>query len=172
MRTRMILISIALLMLPVCLWANRPDASAAMDGYLNEEGRGSFLLDMARPAIALIGKQPDSFIQSLGSPERVEPLRGEHPALDDILISYPGGLYLYLYNNRVWQVQVTPAYPLSSPLRFGMDREELFELVGEPFFRDEESAVYLFPEYRYPLRLRLYFSDEGLCDLYIYRSDL
>jgi hypothetical protein len=153
------------------------------------------LLQQLEGGLSLLGREPGQWFPPLGAPDEIYPLRGRVPEEDDILCVYSAGLALYLYENRVWQVQIgswghaghhgddgdddgsTGIADLiqrsmeKGPLRFGAGREEFESLLGSPWYRDRNSFVYLLPDRGYPIRLRLFFGPHGLDDIYLFRSD-
>jgi hypothetical protein len=71
----------------------------------------------------------------------------------------------------VWQLRADKEFFSSDmPLFFGMSREESVRLLGPPDLEKEDFSIYKLPQRGYPVACALYF-DEGLTDLYIYRSD-
>lgn len=154
------------------------------------------LLDQLEGAMALIGVVPRDLFERLGPPDELYPLRGASAAEDDVLCVYSDGLAVYIYDNRVWQLQTggwaalnhdsgavgtAEGEPLLSryleklfrqgPLVPGLSRERTELLLGTPWYQDEESTVYLLPDRGFSLRLRLYFGHRGLEEIFLFRGD-
>ncbi len=85
---------------------------------------------------------------------------------------YDSYVYLFWYDNRVWQVRLDKRYEGSlGGVFMGDPKEKVLELLGAPFYADGESIIYNLPDRGYPVRIRLFFEEDLLSDLYIYRSD-
>ncbi len=125
----------------------------------------------ADAALALLGMDPPELCSRLGLPDEVYPFRGESEAQDDVVFGYSDGLSLFFFRNRVWQVRIEPAYVLDGALPFFSSREQVVEVLGEPFAADGDSFIYLLPDRAYPVRMRIFFSEQGMDDIYIYRAD-
>jgi hypothetical protein len=134
-------------------------------------------------AQSVIGDEPDlASLVGLGLPEAfarfgpplaVAALRGEQPWQDDVVFSYAGGLQLFWYRERVWQVRLDVRYDgRVYRLRMGSTRGRVLELMGPPSREEEQALVYHLEDRGYPVRLRFYFEEDRLVDLYCYRGDL
>lgn len=128
---------------------------------------------------SLLGLLPADVIDRIGSPEAVYPLRGESHWQDDVVFYYTANLYLFFYNNQVWQIRadyrfkgdilgITPA----------MSREDIYKILGKPYHTEESEDLYLNPAgitrlaKGFPLRMRLvYDGSSKLYDIYLYRGD-
>ena len=125
---------------------------------------------------ALVGLTLPEAIQRFGAPEQVFAARGEEGWQDDVVFYYPGHLYLFWYQNRVWQARVDEQYAgsflASVTLAMGRSREEVLGLLGPPMRELGDSLVYHLEDRGYPVRLRLYFREGLLADAYCYRGDL
>jgi hypothetical protein len=109
---------------------------------------------------------------ALGVPAEVFPYRGERAEHDDVVFYYDVHLYLFWYQNRVWQVRVDHRYGETAlSLSMGAGRETVTAALGEPFYAGGDSLVYLLPDRGYPVRARLVFKDRRLHDVYVYRGD-
>jgi hypothetical protein len=137
----------------------------------------------AEPARGGLGDEPDlaslvglslsEAIERFGAPEEVYVLRGEEPWQDDIGFVYSGGLHLFWYRNRVWQVRLDIRYSGEVyRLRMGATRERVSSTMGSPWREEEAALVYHLEDRGYPLRLRFYFEEDLLVDIYCYRGDL
>lgn len=127
----------------------------------------------------LLGLSPSDIFQILGPPESVYPMRGKLEWQDDVIFYYSTNLYLFFYDNRVWQVRgdyrfegnilgITP----------GMEKLKTRELLGKPVSEEEGEDIYLNPakmtrlEKGFPVRMRLIFDqDSRVSDMYLYRGD-
>jgi hypothetical protein len=119
-----------------------------------------------------IGWTLEQAYTNLGVPEEVFPYRGEKAWQDTVVFYFDEHLYLFWYENRVWQVRADRRYGKKfRGITMGMHKEELEDLLGQPYQSDEASAIYRLPDRGYPLRMRLFFDNGTLSDLYIYRSD-
>ena len=122
--------------------------------------------------IECVGWTLEQAYTKLGVPEEVFPYRGEKAWQDTVVFYFDEHLYLFWYDNRVWQVRADRRYGKESRgITLGMPKGELEELLGQPYHSDETSLIYSLPDRGYPLRMRLFFDDGILSDLYIYRSD-
>jgi hypothetical protein len=125
---------------------------------------------------ALVGLTLPEAFQLFGAPEQVYAARGEESWQDDVVFYYPGHLYLFWYQNRVWQARVDEhhagGFLASGPLAMGRSREEVLGLLGPPMREIGDSLVYHLEDRGYPVRLRLYFREGLLADAYCYRGDL
>lgn len=109
------------------------------------------------------------------APAEVYPLRGEDSSLDDVVFFYADYRYLYLYNNRVWQVRwdrrsTAPVRGLTP----GMTPGQVRDAWGEARQEVQNSWYYLLEDRGWPLEARLIFSAEPegrLTDIYLYRGD-
>jgi hypothetical protein len=122
---------------------------------------------------ALIGLSLEEAYASLGAPESVYALRGEEPEQDDVVFYYEDHLYLFWFENRVWQVRADrrfsrPVFDLS----MGATRQQAIETLGSPILRFPDSLVFHIDDRGYPIQARLYFEEDRLVDVYCYRGDL
>ncbi|MCL2480241.1 MAG: hypothetical protein FWF38_00870 [Spirochaetaceae bacterium] len=127
----------------------------------------------------LLGLTPTEVFAKLGAPESVYPLRGKAHWQDDVIFYYNSNLYLFFFDNRVWQIRcdhrskqkvvgITP----------GMKKTAVRGLLGKPYHSEDTEDIYLNPagitriEKGFPIRLRLiYDKDNNLYDIYLYRGD-
>jgi hypothetical protein len=136
-------------------------------------------LTPAQPGLdlpALVGLSLPEAFQLFGTPEQVSAARGQESWQDDVVFYYPWHLYLFWYQNRVWQARVDEHHAggilASRALAMGARREEVLGLLGPPMRELGESLVYHLEDRGYPVRLRLYFREGLLADAYCYRGDL
>jgi hypothetical protein len=122
---------------------------------------------------ALIGLTLEEVYQNLGAPAEVYSLRGTTPGQDDVVFYYPGQLYLFWFENRVWQVRVDGRFPGQVfSFSMGISRQEAIEKLGRPVRQFPDSLVFHIEDRGYPIQARLYFDESGLVDLYCFRGDL
>jgi hypothetical protein len=125
---------------------------------------------------ALVGLTLAQAFQRFGAPEQVFCARGAESWQDDVVFYYPGHLYLFWYQERVWQARVDEHYGggflASRALAMGAGREEVLDALGPPMRELGDSLVFHLEDRGYPVRLRLYFREGRLADAYCYRGDL
>ncbi len=122
---------------------------------------------------ALIGLNLEEVYQSLGPPAEVYSLRGREPEQDDVVFYYPSHLYLFWFENRVWQVRVDRRFSgRVFSLFTGASREGVIETMGRPILEFPDSLVFHIEDRGYPIQARLYFDESGLADVYCFRGDL
>ncbi len=122
---------------------------------------------------ALIGLTLEEAYQSLGVPLEVYPLRGTDPGQDDVVFYYPRHLYLFWFQNRVWQARTDGRYQGTVfSVRMGAPRQRVLEVMGRPFQEFEDSLVFHIEDRGYPVQARFYFENERLSDVYCFRGDL
>ena len=127
----------------------------------------------------LLGLTPPEVFEKLGAPESVYPLRGRAHWQDDVIFYYSSNLYVFFFDNRVWQIRcdhrskdkvlgVTP----------GMKKSAIRGVLGKPYHSEDSEDIYLNPagitraDKGFPVRLRLiYDKDNNLFDIYLYRGD-
>jgi hypothetical protein len=122
---------------------------------------------------ALIGLTLEEVYQELGPPGEVFALRGDKPGQDDVVFYYPSHLYLFWFQNRVWQARVDGRFPgkvFSLPP--GSSRQQAIEAMGRPILEFPDSLVFHIEDRGYPIQARLYFDEGGLADVYCFRGDL
>jgi hypothetical protein len=125
---------------------------------------------------ALVGLTLAQASRLYGSPEQVFCARGQESWQDDVVFYYPGHLYLFWYQDRVWQARVDEhhegGFLASRALAMGERREEVLAALGPPMRELGDALVYHLEDRGYPVRLRLYFREGLLADAYCYRGDL
>ena len=119
-----------------------------------------------------IGMDPENAFGAIGAPREVFPLRGGETAEDNVVFFYPDFMYLFWYDNRVWQVRCDRRFA-SSVLGFslGMDRKTVEGKSQRSLSPLGDSLYFSIDTGQYPLRVRLVFVNEALSDIYVYRSD-
>jgi hypothetical protein len=125
-----------------------------------------------RGVSAILGTSLEEAFQSFGVPQRVSSARGEEPWQDDVVFEYADGFSLFWYKDRVWQLRFGPGFHENfRDAGMGSSMEELLAVLGKPFHAEDSWLLYQFAGEGYPLRLRLFFGEAGLEDIYIYRGD-
>ena len=122
--------------------------------------------------LTFIGATLEDVFNSSSVPDEVFSFRGVIEKEDNVVFYYCEGFYLFLFANRVWQVRYDKNFADSiSGIKLGFDRRDILELKGIPLIEDENTLVYKIKERNYSIRMKLYFTDEKLDDIYIYRAD-
>ncbi len=105
-------------------------------------------------------------------PDEVFSSRGAAENEDNVVFYYENGFYLFLYANRIWQVRYDKNFDGNIlDFQLGMDRADILGLRGSPLIEDDAFIVYEIEGKQYPVRIKFFFIDDKLDDLYIYRSD-
>lgn len=122
--------------------------------------------------LPLIGMDPAAAMAAVGPPREVFPLRGGSEPEDDVVFFYEQSLYLFWFQNRVWQVRLDRRFDRRVlGLSIGMSRIEV-EAARPGELRDGGDSLYFDVEgCPCPVRVRLFFDGGGLADIYVYRSD-
>ena len=120
----------------------------------------------------LLGLDPAGAQERLGAPAEIRSWRGDSPEEDNVLFYYADHLYLFWFRNRVWQVRLDGRSGDSfRNLTMGMTRADVLIQWGSPPYEVEGSWIYDLEDRGWPVRARLFFDDDTLSDLYVYRSD-
>ena len=119
-----------------------------------------------------IGMGPAEAFESFGVPEELFVHRGTTPAEDDVVF-FRDGIYLFWFENRVWQVRADRSSgAVLAGVAIGDTRNDVLRLLGAPLAVDLQSHFWELRREAYPLRLRVVFNQKGLVDdLYLYRGD-
>jgi hypothetical protein len=122
---------------------------------------------------ALIGLTLVEAHQELGVPAEVYTLRGKTVEQDDVVFYYADHLYLFWFENRVWQVRADGRFSGKVfGLPMGATRERVIDALGRPVLEYPDSLVFHIEDRGYPIQARLYFDEQGLADAYCFRGDL
>ena len=122
---------------------------------------------------ALIGLTLEEAHRNLGTPAEVYALRGGKPEQDDVVFYYASHLYLFWYENRVWQVRADRRFSGQVfGISMGASRQQVITALGRPILEYPDSLVFHIDDRGYPIQARLYFDDGGLADVYCFRGDL
>jgi hypothetical protein len=99
-------------------------------------------------------------------------LRGGSDAEDDVVFFDGQSLYLFWFQNRVWQVRFDRRFDRRVlGLAMGMCRAEVEAACAAPLAGAGDSLYFDVSGCPCPVRVRLVFDADGLADLYVYRSD-
>jgi len=141
---------------------------SAAQGVPQEAGAASVDFDPTQ----FIGLDPKSALDALGAPKEMFPFRSQDDSQDNVVFFYPDYLYLFWYQNRVWQVRCDRRFarPLLG-VSMGMPREVIERTSARELTARGDSLYFDLEGAKYPLRVRLVFSNNALTDIYIYRSD-
>ena len=121
---------------------------------------------------SLLGMTLPEAFETFGVPRQVAVTRGEEAWQDDVVFLYDNALSLFWYRDRVWQIRFGPGFRGNfSQFIMGSSREDVVSALGQPLHTEEDWFLYQFAGPGYPLRLRLFFGDGGLEDVYMYRGD-
>ena len=137
------------------------------------------LIDFSQPFSRLLGFTPTEVFDVFGAPAEVYSLRNSEPGFDNVVFFYDSFLYVYLYENRVWQVRVDERHVFDGPFEFGMRKDDFTDVFGDPILENDEelggiayhSLIYQWYPGTWPVRLRAVFVEHELMDLYFYRGD-
>jgi hypothetical protein len=122
---------------------------------------------------ALIGLTLEEAFQNLGAPAQVYAVRGSQEGQDDVVFYYANHLYLFWFQNRVWQVRSDRRFAGEVfSLTMGASPQQVTRIMGRPLKEFEDSLVFHIEDRGYPVQARFYFEDGALNDVYCYRGDL
>ncbi len=131
-------------------------------------------LPLAEKLAGLLGWTPADAIDALGAPQNIFAYRAEVEDEDNVVFYYPDHTYLFWFRDRVWQTRVDQRWEGDiDGVKMGMTLSEI-EAIWQlsPINYDDEGLTWTIPDRGYPVRIRLFFDEEGrLQDAYIFRSD-
>ena len=122
---------------------------------------------------AWIGMRPAEACSVFGPPSHVYTHRGETENEDNVIF-YRDGMYLFWFNNRVWQVRADRnSDAVIAGIRIGDSAEKVTGVLGESLYTESDGSLFFeIARKSFPLRLRLVFnSDDTVEDIYLYRGD-
>lgn len=126
----------------------------------------------AHPPGSLLGLTLAQATADFGAPAEVFPVRGKAAWQDDVVFYYPDHSYLFWFRNRVWQVRVDRRFKGTIlGLQMGDSRQKVEKVLGTPFHVGGSSEIFILPDRGFPVRARLFFTDNKMSDLYVYRGD-
>jgi len=107
-----------------------------------------------------------------GPPRRILAVRGDEPWQDDVAFDFEGGLVIYWYRDRPWQVRLSAGYPGSCfGVFLGDAVDKALSLLGTPDRREGELLEWRLPYRGYPVRLRFLAPKGAVAEAYVYRTD-
>ena len=122
--------------------------------------------------ISLLGLQLYQAYSQFGVPTEVYSIRGDAAWQDDVVFYYSSHIYLYWYEDRVWQVRFDRYFEDAFlGLTMGASEATVKKTLGDPIASQDNWMVFQLPDQGFPVRARLFFKDGALDDAYIYRSD-
>ncbi len=119
-----------------------------------------------------IGYRIQQVIEELGAPKEISVQRGTEAFQDTVVFYYPDHSYLYLWQDRIWQIRIDKRHrgPILG-LEMNISREEALRRLGTPYAANDTLVRYRLPERGWPIELLLYFTAGKLDDLYLRRAD-
>jgi hypothetical protein len=122
--------------------------------------------------VGLLGLDLASAAVAFGVPEEVYAVRGEAAWQDDVVFRYKERFHLFWFRNRVWQVRLDRMYTGTlRDLGIGADRQKVMQTLGKPFAEEGDWVLYHYAGNGHPVRVRIFFDQRGIEDIYIYRAD-
>lgn len=126
----------------------------------------------ARPLPSLLGMTLKQASEAFGPPAQVFPVRGHKAWEDDVVFYYHDHSYLFWFRDRVWQVRVDRRFAGKAiGVKMGESRSTVTTVLGKPFHVGQHSEIFILPDRGFPVRARLFFTDDKLSDIYVYRGD-
>lgn len=125
---------------------------------------------------AILGSEIEQIFHSEIIPSEIFSNRGVEADEDNVVFYYNSGVYLFLFNNRVWQVRYDRTFEGDFlDLKMGQERGEILSHYLEteliPISSGDDYLTFELDDAPYPVRMKLFFLDDILDDLYIYRAD-
>lgn len=119
-----------------------------------------------------LGRSLEDVITEDGLPNDMYSVRGPSSGQDSVVFFYKNRISFFWAESHIWQVRADREY-LSEQhvLQMGMDRDEVLSLLGEADLDKEDYTIYTLSQRGYPVSCALYFDEDKLSDLYVYRSD-
>lgn len=123
--------------------------------------------------IPLLGKNPQKAFESFELPIGLEVLRGESKDLDDVVSIHPEGVFLFWFDNHLWQMGFAKGFKGSiEGVKIGMRKEEVTGKLGKPQLQEEKLLVYEVFFQDFPVSIRFVLKENRVSEIYFYRSDL
>lgn len=134
-----------------------------------------YAFDVHEP-VDLLGLKTEDLFLGNDIPLEIFPHRGVEADEDTVVFYYEGGLYFFLHGNRVWQVRLDKtAETLPLDLTMGTERSAVLARFLEedlvPLDSRDDFVTFVLREIPWPVRVRLYFAEDRLDDIYLYRAD-
>ncbi|MDC7232147.1 MAG: hypothetical protein PQJ58_02855 [Spirochaetales bacterium] len=121
---------------------------------------------------AYLGLSVEEVIASEGYPDEMYTVRGPSEGQDSVVFFYSASLSLFWAESHVWQVRAfLDSLGDHRAISRNMTREEVLALLGEADLDRGDFYIYTLPQRGYPVSCALYFDNDRLSDLYVYRSD-
>ena len=118
-----------------------------------------------------IGMTLNEAYTNFGVPESVFTYRGLKAEYDDVVF-FREGVYLFWFNDRVWQVRFDKNYTKTcNAINIGMSQKEVLSILGPPWVKKEDSDIFTIKNESYPIRFRIFYEKGIVTDLYLYRGD-
>ena len=116
--------------------------------------------------------EPKEVCALFGAPDELFVHRGATADEDDVVF-YRDGLYLFWFENRLWQLRADGNAAITlGGVAAGESRAAVSRRLGEPVHREGASDFFELRRRAYPVRLRVVFDDEDrVVDRYLYRGD-
>lgn len=119
-----------------------------------------------------IGFTPTEVIETFGAPEYIYTERGAREEEDDIIFFYNNRVYVYFNQNRVWQLRVDVNFKLDVlNIKIGDSKTRVKEVLGDSYKEYDNSTLFRRPDAGYPLYLRVYYVNDKVNDIYLFRGD-
>jgi hypothetical protein len=116
---------------------------------------------------SLIGLTLEELIFQYGVPQAVHPVRGVEIWQDDVVFAYQD-VSFYVYQDRVWQIEVKAAYGIKN----GDHQSTVFFNLGSEVQDHDEYLLCPLPGKGWPLMLRVNFTaSRQVSAIYIFRTD-
>ena len=107
-----------------------------------------------------------------GPPRRILAVRGDEPWQDDVAFEYDGGVAVFWFRDRPWQIRLYAGYPGSCfGVFLGDPADKALSLLGPPDRGEEEILEWRLPYRGYPARLRFLIRNGAVLEAYVYRPD-
>ncbi len=130
------------------------------------------VLPVAGELTAKLGWTLQDAIENFGYPQHVFAHRGESPEEDNSVFYYDDHRYLFFFQDRVWQIRADERWiGVIDGVQMGMSLEAVEKLWGPPINRIDDDPTWTLPDRGYPVRIKLYFEEDRLIDIYVYRGD-
>ena len=131
--------------------------------------------DLTEP-LSILGSEVIDVFDSPFVPQEIFSNRGVEADEDNVVFYYTNGFYLFLFNNRVWQIRFDKTFQEEIlNLQIGMIRSEVLSAKLDagfvPISNGEDFVTFKISDSPYPVRMKLFFQEDELEDLYIYRAD-
>lgn len=119
-----------------------------------------------------LGRSLEDVITKDGLPDEMYSVRGPSAGQDSVVFFYENRISFFWAESHVWQVRADREYlSQENALQMGMSRDEVLSTLGEADLDKEDYYIYTLPQKGYPVSCALYFDEDKLSDLYVYRSD-